>query len=66
MVEEYFLPRSRMQELLELLKQQGYVCVGPRMRESALVYEELQLASQLPRGIQDEQKLPTAGFFITA
>ena len=65
------LEKPRLQELIDLLKQAGYRTVGPRVADAAIVYDELDSASQLPLGVLDEQdggryRLnhdPAAGYF---
>jgi ferredoxin len=65
------LEKPRLQDLIDLLKQAGYRTVGPRVADSAIVYDELDSVSQLPLGILDEQdggryRLhhdPAAGYF---
>ena len=50
-----YLPRERLQDLLHELQRAGYVCVGPTVRDGAIVYERLKDAADLPAGITDEQ-----------
>jgi ferredoxin len=50
-----FLPADRLQALLELLTDDGYRCVGPRIRDGAVLYQTLDDADQLPRGVQVQQ-----------
>lgn len=50
-----FLPRNGLQSLLDALRCSGYRCVGPQVKEGAIVYETLQSVDELPRGIRDEQ-----------
>ncbi|CAM2927461.1 4Fe-4S dicluster domain-containing protein [Legionella worsleiensis] len=54
-VRSYFLPHSRLQSLLDALQGAGYSCIGPQVRDDAIVYDELIHASQLPWGIRDHQ-----------
>ncbi|MEJ2554272.1 MAG: 4Fe-4S dicluster domain-containing protein [Gammaproteobacteria bacterium] len=51
----YFLPRERLESLVDGLRRAGYRCVGPQLKEGAIVYDTLQSADELPHGIQDEQ-----------
>ncbi|KTD68667.1 MULTISPECIES: 4Fe-4S dicluster domain-containing protein [Legionella] len=51
----YFLPYNRLQHLLQGLIDAGYSCVGPQVRDGAIVYDVLQHMDQLPWGIQDDQ-----------
>jgi sulfhydrogenase subunit beta (sulfur reductase) len=41
--------------LFDALHSRGYETVGPRVRDGAIVYEDLASASDLPKGIGDEQ-----------
>lgn len=50
-----FLPHDRLQNLLDALQQAGFSCVGPQVRDGAIVYDVLTLADQLPWGIRDHQ-----------
>ncbi len=50
-----YLPRARFQALLETLQQAGYRCVGPQLRDGAIVYDTLRRVDDLPRGLRDRQ-----------
>lgn len=50
-----FLPRTELANLLEVLRSAGYRCLGPKVREGAIVYEELSSAEELPHGWYDKQ-----------
>lgn len=50
-----FLPYTELQNLLNALQQAGYSCVGPQVRDGAIVYDVLQHADKLPWGIRDNQ-----------
>jgi sulfhydrogenase subunit beta (sulfur reductase) len=50
-----FLPRTRLQDLVDALKARGFRCVGPQVCEGAVVYEDLDRADQLPAGVSVEQ-----------
>lgn len=50
-----FLARNNLDELLRQLGERGYRCVGPRLRDGAIVYEELASAADLPAGIRVQQ-----------
>jgi len=50
-----FLRRNQLQSLLDALHGAGYQCIGPRVREGALVYETISHIAELPQGMQDEQ-----------
>ena len=47
--------RSGLEGLFDALRAEGYRLVGPRVREGAIVYEELASADDLPVGWTDEQ-----------
>ena len=53
--EPRFLPRPRLQRLLDVLRDNGYECVGPRVRDGAIVYEAIGSADELPYGVRDRQ-----------
>lgn len=50
-----YLPRAELQTLLDVLEQRGYRCIGPRVRDGAIVYEDLTVAEALPRGVRQTQ-----------
>lgn len=52
---QLFLPRSRFDDLLAALRQAGYRCVGPRVRDGAILYEDIASTNELPQGIVDHQ-----------
>ncbi len=49
------LPAERLDALLALLREAGYRCIGPVLRDGAIVYDTLDDAASLPRGWTDEQ-----------
>ena len=49
------LRREQFQQFLELLVGQGYRCVGPRVRDGAIVFDELTAVDHLPTGMVDDQ-----------
>ncbi len=51
-----FLPRHALQILLDALSGEGYRVVGPRVRDGAILYEELRDVADLPAGWRDEQQ----------
>lgn len=55
MTEPGFLPRAEFPALLESLHRSGYTCVGPQLRDSAIVYDRLTDVSQLPQGVRTVQ-----------
>lgn len=50
-----FLPRLEFPALLPGLERQGYRCVGPMIRDGAIVYDELEGMSDLPEGFHINQ-----------
>jgi ferredoxin len=50
-----FLSHAQFNQLLGALREDGYTCIGPQVREESIVFEELNDAEQLPWGIQDVQ-----------
>ena len=50
-----FLPRAGFSALLDGLRQSGRRCIGPRVRDGAIVYETLHSVDELPTGIHDRQ-----------
>ncbi len=50
-----FLPREALQRLIDALRATGRRCVGPLVREEAIVFGTLETAAQLPCGIRDRQ-----------
>ena len=47
---------SALDQLIGLLRREGFTVVGPRLEQSAIVYGEIEQASDLPRGWSDNQK----------
>jgi ferredoxin len=45
-----------LQALIELLRARGYRVVGPRVRDQAIVYDDIDGVADLPRGWTDEQE----------
>jgi len=54
--EQYFLPHDRLQDLISTLQQSKYRCIGPQVRDGAIVYDVLRSVDQLPWGITDKQE----------
>jgi len=50
-----FLPRARLQDLVDALHASGRRCVAPRVRDGAIVYDTLTNVSELPVGVHDAQ-----------
>jgi len=41
--------------LFDALRAEGYRCIGPTVREGAIVYEPIEAVDELPRAVRDEQ-----------
>ncbi len=52
----YFLAYEQINELLAALSALGYRCLGPQVREGAIIFDDLKDADQLPWGLRDAQK----------
>lgn len=50
-----FLAREHFQALIDALIDAGYRCLGPRVRDGAIVMDEVDKAAQLPVGVHDRQ-----------
>ena len=55
----WWFPRSDLQHLFDALKNHGYQVIGPIVRDSAIVYDPIEKASQLPSGWTDDQSPAT-------
>ena len=51
----WFLPRARLQDLLDLLREDGRRLIGPTVADGAIAYDEIDRVEDLPRGWGDEQ-----------
>ena len=51
----HLLPVERLDALLTALRARGFSTVGPRLRDGAIVYDEIHGADELPAGWADEQ-----------
>lgn len=49
------LPSPALDQLITVLKRQGYEVVGPTVVNGAIVYDRLESAEDLPRGLTDVQ-----------
>ena len=54
-VKTFIIERSELDRLVETLKRRGYKVIGPIVRDSAIIYDELTSANDLPIGWTDEQ-----------
>lgn len=50
------IPKPALQQVFDALKEAGYTLVGPRVEESAIVYDEISSVSDLPIGWTDTQE----------
>ncbi len=50
-----FLAREHLQALIDLLHGRGYRCLGPQVRDGAIVLDVLESVDTLPRGVRDVQ-----------
>ncbi|WP_299428420.1 4Fe-4S dicluster domain-containing protein [uncultured Meiothermus sp.] len=53
---QFVLERSGLEQLLQALKNEGYVTLGPTVRERAIVFGELHTLEDLPVGLKDWQE----------
>lgn len=51
----FFLPHTELQHLLQALQKAGFSCVGPQVRDGAIIYDLLTHPDHLPWGIRDKQ-----------
>jgi len=49
------LEGDQLQSLLDALRRRGYRLIGPTVRDSAIVYDDLESAADLPAGWTDQQ-----------
>lgn len=50
-----YLPRARLQHLLDALGRAGFRSIGPKLKDGAIVYGTLASAAELPAGVGDDQ-----------
>lgn len=55
MTMHWFLAHEQFNDLIQSLSAAGYPCIGPQVRDNAIVYAPLSHADQLPWGIVDKQ-----------
>ncbi|WP_020653153.1 sulfite reductase subunit A [Massilia niastensis] len=53
---QLFMPRARLQDLIDALAGAGFRCIGPTVRDGAIVFAPLKDAAQLPAGVSDVQE----------
>ena len=51
-----FLSRPALDELIQVLRGQGYSVLGPRMVDGVISLRPIESASQLPQGVSDKQE----------
>lgn len=56
MTKPVLLARADLDALIQALKQQGYRVLGPRLRADAIMFEEIESAADLPKGIKSIQE----------
>jgi sulfhydrogenase subunit beta (sulfur reductase) len=56
MVNAFLIEAPFLQQLLEVLQNQGYVVWGPTLRQGDLVYDEVHSTGELPVGRRDEEE----------
>ncbi|MBL4883538.1 MAG: 4Fe-4S dicluster domain-containing protein [Planctomycetaceae bacterium] len=52
---KYLLPKQGLQDLILALKTAGYLVIGPKIDQEAIVYDEIESIEDLPRGWTDLQ-----------
>jgi len=53
---DYYFRRDELQLLLDRLQHDGYACLGPQVRDGAIMFDLISSIEQLPCGISDVQK----------
>ncbi len=51
----FFLNRKKFQNLIISLQSDGYKLIGPKLKDDAIVYDEVHTTADFPLDIQDEQ-----------
>jgi ferredoxin len=51
----FFLPRPALDDLIQLLRQQGYTVLAPTVVNQTVSLQPIEGAGQLPKGLRDEQ-----------
>jgi len=54
-MQKKFLTKTLFNNLIQLLKDQGYDVVGPQVKDDAIIYAEMEGAEQFPIGVKDDQ-----------
>ncbi|WP_323844231.1 4Fe-4S dicluster domain-containing protein [Microbulbifer magnicolonia] len=55
-MQEFVLQADDLDLLIQAIRGEGYQLFGPRLRDGAIVYDEINSAADLPRGWTDEQE----------
>ena len=50
-----FIPRKKLQELVDILTEHGYQCLGPSVKDGAVVFEAFNHVDALAKGFVDTQ-----------
>ena len=53
---EHILGADQLGKLIEALLRKGYEIIGPRLRDGAIVYDNVESVEDLPAGWTDEQE----------
>ena len=53
--DRYFFQTRLLQQWLDNLRKKDQHCIGPQVRDGAIVYDELHSTEQLPHGLSDKQ-----------
>lgn len=54
--EQLFLPYAGLQSILDRLRSEGFVTIGPTVQQGAILYREIDSIDQLPQGWTDDQE----------
>ena len=61
--DRHFFQTDKLQKLISILLGKGYTCIGPQVRDGAIIYDEISSVEQLPQGISDNQQ--AGGYTLT-
>lgn len=50
-----YFARQQLQQLIDSLIDHGYDCIGPQVRDGAIVFDQLNSVDQMPQGKHDRQ-----------
>lgn len=51
-----YLPRPALEDLVRVLRGQGYTVLGPTVRQGAISLQPIESADEIPRGVNDQQQ----------